>query len=206
MRYGRTIDLIAQEQTVKICIKYTQISPTNDPRRSKALTKTAAAASPASTERAESAEQLAAGYAESASARPKPQASPAHDAELAERDERHPVARLHVADLLGNLDQAIGGTQAGDEAGAVAGELVDSEPVRRLLQHAAPVLAPAQLAAGKREQRRQTIAARLRPRRAGQAPQHRPGIEQEADQHRHRIARQPQHHAIADLPERHRPP
>ena len=60
------------------------------------------------------------------------------DTELGERDERDHVARPDLRHLLGDVDQAVGGAQARDQPRAVAGEVVDRQPVRRFLQDAAP--------------------------------------------------------------------
>ena len=41
---------------------------------------------------------------------------PPHDPELGERDERYQIPRLHLCHILRDVDQPVGGAQAGDQA------------------------------------------------------------------------------------------
>src|SRR5439155_8446999 len=100
-------------------------------------------------------------------------ALPPDNPKLGKRDERDKVAWLHLRHLLRYVDQPICPAQPRDQPGAVAGELVHSQALRRLPQHPAPELAPPDLAVGEGEQPRQGTAPRLRPRRPTHAPQQR---------------------------------
>ena len=84
------------------------------------------------------------------------------------------------------------------------GNLTRSGRPSALRQLGAPELPPPHLLR-LRERGRQTEAAGLRPFPSGEASQNRPHIDQETDEDRDRIAREPEHDAIADLAEAHRP-
>src|SRR3990170_8407950 len=127
-------------------------------------------------------------------------------AKFREGDEVDEVARADLFHILRHLDQAVGLPQRGDESGAVAGKLGNLKPrgcpSRQL---GAPEFPPAHFLS-LRKRGGQRKALRLGPRAHGQPCQHRPHINQKTDEHRDRIAGQPQHHAVADLAEAHRPP
>src|SRR3546814_18651629 len=53
-----------------------------------------------------------------------------HPAEGQELDHR---ARLQPGQVLGQLDEAVGGDQGGEDAGALAGALLGGEPLGRIL-------------------------------------------------------------------------
>ena len=104
---------------------------------------------------------------------------PPHDPELRERDNVHQIPRLHLGHILRDVDQPVRRPQAGDQAGAVAGELVDGEAgrcaraaCRARTRAGRPCgrgrrTAPAEESAGARATRLRPCAAAAATRRAG---------------------------------------
>src|SRR5262245_46718039 len=120
-------------------------------------------------------------------------------------DEVHELPLGDFADIFPDLNQAVRLAQRRDKSRAVARKFGDRDPpVFACRQSDAPELASPHLLR-LREHGRQLKAPWLGPRAAGKPCQRRPHIDQKTDEHRNRIARQAEHHAIADLAEAHRP-